>query len=365
MTAVLLLAGGCVVSVIQGGGLPLSSLGRADVAIVVGTGDQNPGGLTVTVQRVIQGPVSVSETVPVEWTSAAGDACKFSQRVHGLWFLQDTPTGWVAIPNHSPPVDLADVAVSLPEADAAPQQARQELDQPIDRMIAELLVATESEDMRVAAGGYEAITMIMLAARKAGGFRHRPRNLALDHGGTLLSKLLWEWDLSVVGRVERDLASNPKATDSPALQALYSIRDPRVIPTLGRIWESGFGGRFIRRGVVEAIRAIHSEDAIPLLLRFLDEKDWETRYAGVSGLAMLAANCRPGGESEDCPQPHGDPAITATYPYHPSVDRFQRDPDPYVSFWKAWVAKRRRAATLPPGNTDQTRTNLDVGSALP
>jgi hypothetical protein len=338
MFLILLLAQ-CIVSIPTSIGLPISSLERQDDAIIVGTGVQGRAGLNVTVHRVIQGPLEVAQVVPVEWHTGLPRTCQeLSGRVHGLWFLRKGPSGWVANPFQSPPLTFRDVAVALPEADVVPEKRDVQLEPPIDKIVDELIGATESDEVRLGQGAYAAIGTIMSIGRRLAALPYHPRNLPPDHAATCaLRQLIRNWDLIVVKRIEHELVLNPSEQNPRALLALWDVRDPRALPALGRIWDSGRGGPLVRNATVEAVRTIHTEKAIPLLVRFMDEPDWETRYAGVTGLAMFAKHCSPG-DSQHCPQPHGDPAILAANQHYPAVKVFQNDPDPYIAFWRDWVA---------------------------
>jgi hypothetical protein len=332
-------SGGCVVSVLGGQGLDLSALEHPGDAIVVGTGVLGPAGLSLTVQGVIQGPLKPSEVVPLEWHSTLEGTCpgETSGRLHGLWVLERGPNGWVVRPYSSPPLALRSLAMALPEPVLGPRRDA-EGQPPIDKLIDEVRAATLSDDTNVAGDAYEELETITRIAHK-GTLPYHPVDLPDTHASTCaLRKLLGGWDLVVVDRLEKSLASDPGAKD-PALAGLWEVRDPRALPALVRIWDSGRGGSQLRGAVARAVWNIHTEEAIPLLVRFLDESDWETRYMGVTGLAMFAARCPPG-DSHGCPQPHGDVDILAANQHHPAVNTFQRDPESYVAYWKEWASNR-------------------------
>jgi hypothetical protein len=289
---------------------------------------------------VIRGALEVSRTVPVAWEPFQSDGCPINhtgEKAFGLWFLQKGPSGWIANPFSRPSFDLRSVPVRLSEPDPAPKDS---IGTPIDQIVTELLVATRADDADVAENAYLAIETITSLRPRILEPPYHPKGLGPDHEAACpLRFLLAKSDSVIVERIEKELVSgrSPRGVD-----ALWDVRDPRTLPALARILDSGLGGRDVRRATREAVRNIHTEAAIPLLLGFLDEPDLETRQEGAMGLYMLAAHCPPG-ELKGCPRPNGDPAVVEANSHYPSISRFQNDLDGLVSYWKEWASNRSAA----------------------
>ena len=142
--------------------------------------------------------------------------------------------------------------------------------------------------------------------------------LALSAFGALLkTKGADEVTLETLTRLKSYLDSYGGGSETTALvnvgSQLRSIDDPKALRAIEGLALSRFV--VIRRGAMQALRAMKNPDAAPALATRLDDSDGYVRYLAVISLAETF------GKYDD---------------YAPSMYLFDRNPGFYLGLWKSW-----------------------------
>ncbi len=93
------------------------------------------------------------------------------------------------------------------------------------------------------------------------------------------------------------------------------VKNPDAVPILGRLQASP--SVKVRRAVTFALRNTSSPDAIPPLLKALEDSDAEVRYYAAVGMAEIT------GQNE----------------WRPSEEEFKADEQRYIRHWREWFAR--------------------------
>lgn len=132
--------------------------------------------------------------------------------------------------------------------------------------------------------------------------------------------LLWHGDTSTVELITPEMISPPRGWDSLVSLIASNVRDLKV-PNSGAmtIWSPWLKSANVevRRGAASILSRMRTKESATLLAKqALDDKDNDVLFYTVSALILTM----------------GDPR-------HPTMDRFDTDPEFYRKRWQAWRAK--------------------------
>jgi len=90
--------------------------------------------------------------------------------------------------------------------------------------------------------------------------------------------------------------------------------------------------------LASALKNIHSEETLPLLLRLLESPDRETQQVAVQGFALAALRCKPG-PFLGCPAPGFEELHLHSFALRSiTPGMFFANSSEYLSYWKRWYA---------------------------
>jgi hypothetical protein len=307
--------------------------------------------MDLAIERVIKGTLLAGTSVNVQWDASWPPVNAVLPAHYGVWFLSTTSSGrWRLLPvkDGRIPVQLAYFPLSkstAPGNTAATLSATSV----IDRMALELSTAAEhytdtDELIRVSSGLVQiSDTPVTINIYRRLSTSADPELRALGLGA-LITKTN---DAVAIAELVKDVDQIAKLRMGPfALTAIRYMRDPspNTIDALSKVASSK--NPVVQRSAADALRDLHTREALPALASLMDSPDRETREAAIKGFSMFVENL-PITTPDSIPSqrwrvPQG-PA-----PYRTSdTDRYSlstRALDPaqeaaYLQFWKSWWAR--------------------------
>jgi hypothetical protein len=138
------------------------------------------------------------------------------------------------------------------------------------------------------------------------------------------------------------MQNNYSMTDlMAAIQFVYRNPDPQGIAVLGRLASSATE---LRKPSVYALRAIHTRETLPSLLKLLDSSDPDDAYDALTGIAGFA-NGMPTTTIQNAVNlknltidPNAPFADHDMLNHMPNIEMFLQNRAEYVGFWKNWFA---------------------------
>jgi|GEM_PF-1184017 len=338
-----------------GGYRPLPALVDEADAIVVGRATQitpTPAGLFATIHtlRVVKGAPAECEQLQAAWTSNNGSVpASAPTEVVSVWFLKSGKNGqWQIIP---PAVgDVPFSMTHLPVAASPPSgvfSIRSDMD-PLEKLICEVASALQSTGAKsqlavfVASGAFDSVTSTV--ARNAWAELAASADPAVRLLG--LQALIKAGDTSAIVRLKSDEDVLDEIAKQPlAAASLCDFRNPEdtAVLALGDLTKAGMPAQ-ARRCAAYSLRAMHTQNTLPILAKLLDADTVDLRYEGVLGLAsfanglpMLTRTSLAGMEFAR-PESNGPFTTEDTLRHTPTEPAFRQNEMKYVSFWKAWWA---------------------------
>ncbi len=338
-------------------------LNQADAVVVATVRDGSAGAqvlsLDLIVTRTLKGSSSAGSIIPVTLSSPnvinpqSGGLVRLNGAIvasevigkTGLWFLQQSGSGWTVLPLAIGDISTADLYVPLPSGNLSPAFAYASSATPKTKLIQE-----------IGAAAVDPTTAIVISRLE------RSRSLA-DLGPELQQMLTQiasspQIATSVTGLagqvrlgtpsaltavVRSNLVSSPADTQSHLANAVCEYRNTDVggIAALGALLSSQYADS-MRVCATYALREIHSQETLPFLEKLLDDSSAQIRYDAVIGIAQFAISFPMVGMAEK-------PAAIASFTPPPSVTNEMRQHYPaqglflsneqeYISYWKNWLA---------------------------
>jgi hypothetical protein len=328
---------------------------QADAIIVAEVQNGQQAGrqvsMALAIERVIKGTLPVGTSVNVRWDASWPPVKAVLPAYYGVWFLTATSSGhWVLLPVRDGriPVQLAYFPLSKSNA---PSNASGTLSATsvIDRMALELSTAIEhytdvDELIRVSSGLVQiSDTPVTIDIYRRLSTSADPEIRALGLGA-LITKTN---DAVAIAELVKDLdrIANLRM-GSFALNAIRYLRDPspNTIDALSKVASSK--NPAAQRSAAEALRDLHTREALSALGSLLDSPDRETREAAIKGFSMFVENL-------PITTPDSIPSQRWRVPQGPApfrtsdTDRYslstraldQAQEAAYLQFWKSWWAR--------------------------
>jgi Bacterial Ig domain len=291
----------------------VASLSSAADAVVVGSASSRAvtGSATTFLLepvRVLRGSFPGPAAVTVAGVVAA--RTEASASLYGLWFLRRSGDVWEALP-------VVAGAAFLEQG-------------LIDKVVLELRAAQQSP--ATSAGAYQALATIR-ARQSADSFRHLGELPPQHLDSCPVAALVRTWDGETIDRVRGALSA--AAETAFLLQGLCAIESPAAVAGLVGLLELTPPGSPEERCALEALRTIHTPEALTALAPLLSASDPERQYLAISAFA-LAANGYPPGDARDTTGTGGPLTTAHTLAHFPSFEEFRRDPAPHAGFWQVW-----------------------------
>lgn len=297
---------------------------------------------TIQVSRVVKGDVVAGTPIPVSWQSSPAGAATG----HGLWFLKRSSGGWRVLPVQSGWAQFNDIFVAMPIGPLPTPYAYDPAAALSDKVASEISAAIESGIGRrlwpSTLDELNSPVTQVLYRRLSTSSSAQPRILGLR--GQIRS-----------GSAEA-LTSAIQA--APALSSsaeypilLLSIRDEfrssdtSSVVILGQTTLNKTLSSDLRESAAHALRAIHTQDALPYLATLLDDPDIKLQEEAIGGLASFA-NGLPIQTAASVPSlAYLQLPDHAPYKTESTVARFVMGPGAIAQlpFWKSWWAQNRVA----------------------
>lgn len=324
----------------------VASLSHAADVVVVGSAVSRvvAGGATsflLEPVRVLSGSFTTPASVIVPGVTAARTDA--SAPVHGLWFLRRSGDTWEVLPVVVGAALLEQALIPLPEGPLGLPYSYGPDAPVIDKVVQELRAAQQAP--ATSAGAYQALATIR-ARQSVDSFRHLSE-LPPQHQDTCpVASLVRSWDSETIDRVRGALQA-ASGTDF-LLQGLCDIEGPAAVTGLVGLLDLTPPGGPEERCVLEALRTIHTTDALAALAPFLTASELDKQYVAISAFA-LAANGYPPGDTSDTTGTGGPLTTVHTLRHFPSFEEFNRDPASHAAFWQVWwECEDCRTDTVPP-----------------
>jgi hypothetical protein len=331
------------------GPVPVAQLAAGADTILTGTvitGRQSQGisYLTVQTERIIKGTTAAGGVVSLFWESTRQGSLPDIDvgGVHGLFFAQTSAGNRLTILSATVnPLDVRDTFFRLPPS-ASMLIPYSPNDSVLSKLLRELLPAESYR--RVTPGRSAEFNVVDNAAVGP------PDSAALvETAQALLSStaaadqvvglqaLLVQGNVLALATLEANqklLATPSGAGLAETLKQYYRNPDATGIALLGRISQTS-GNPSFANAALASLAMIHSRDALPYLVKFLDSTEPALLKYAVGGLAMYANNVPIGSF-----QPSSGPAPfrNADTIAHSAMDAaaIVKRPLYYSAFWKQW-----------------------------
>jgi hypothetical protein len=323
---------------------PLGALLKSsDASVVVSVARvAASGGMTVLsaeVLRSLKGPLKTGDAIEI--TAPAGlqpgaSLAALTGRT-GLWFLRRTPTGWSVMPVviGNLPLDFAFIPVppSAPAALVGPA--------PEDSLAAELFAALSND--ATASSAEEFLTMGMadvqsaqldagLAAFATGPVA-RTRRVAISMMLRASSK---QAPAQLVALSPTDLQGDIRQSLARGL-CQFRATDDNDTRSVGQLSQPPYQNS-IRSCAAYSLRATHSATALLFLKVLLDDKSADLRYDALMGISAFALQIPP---QAGVPTFRSVAGNEQDLSHSPSRDLFDKNEQPYISYWKDWLSRHR------------------------
>jgi len=339
-------------------------LGQADAVVVATVRDGSAAAqilsLDLIVARTVKGSASTGSSISAMLSSpnvinpGRGDGllrmngaivAKELVGKTGLWFLQQSGSGWTVLPRAGGDISTWDLYVPLPSGNLPPTFAYDASATPKARLIQEIGAAAQNPSTAAAISRLEAMRMF---ADLGYDFQPVLRQLTSSpQMGTRAMGLAGQIRLGSPGAlnavVDSNLATFPEDAQNQLANAVCEYRNTDVsgVAALGTLLGSQYADS-MRVCATYALREIHSRETLPLLEKLLDDSSAQIRYDAVIGIAQFAIAFPMVGMAEK-------PAAIATFTPPPSVTNemrqhypaqglFLKNEQEYISYWKTWLA---------------------------
>lgn len=301
---------------------------------------------TVTVIRVLKGPLTAGDTVSVEASRQSGEQGPGSvDREVGLFFLQSSAGGgwtvlspvsgyvmgfrskFIVIPRNAPSNELS-ATVKTSILDNVIAEASKSLQNPPSPTLATIDFAGEYRKNQSPA-------MRELFSQ----FRSSP-NSRLRIAG--LRAEIVDGGLRALDTIERELstfAAGHAGAVTEDLKYYFWNSSPEAVARLGQMSGPGNKLRALRAAAAAALTRIHTRESVPYLAALLNDPDSEFQALGVGGIARFANNV-PIGEHHPAP---GDWKYRTdeTLRYSVLDARIIQSRPEILAFWKLWWMQYR------------------------
>jgi HEAT repeat protein len=316
--------------------------------IVVGSasgGDQAGDILNFTIQvsRVLRGDVMAGTPIPVSWQSSPAVAATG----HGLWFLNRSSGGWRVLPVQPGWAQFNDIFVAVPIGPLPTPYAYDPAAALSDKVASEISAAIESGTGRRLWPSMldelnSPVTQV-LYRRLSTSISAQQRILGLS--GQIRS--------GSAEALTSAIQAAPALSGSGAEYAilLLSIRDEfrasdaKSVAIMGQAALNNNLNSDFRESAAHALRAIHTQDALPYLAALLDDPDIKLQEEAIGGLASFA-NGLPIQTAASVPSlAYLQLPDHAPYKTESTVGHFVMGPGAIAQlpFWKSWWAQNRVA----------------------
>ncbi len=312
-------------------------------AVVVATNAERSGQrVSLVVTRSLKGSVAPGPHVAT-WPGAPGGA----QALNGaaLWFLVGAGGGWQVLPFFTgQPFSLVDVAIPIPDGELSPEESYADADPIEDKLVVELRRGLLSGDGDLASAAADALKSLVAGPEPLTRDRphqHHSDGLTGHPERGALARLERDWAATLLDVVQ-DLSSRGERIGAGLIVSVGSIVEPSAATQIQALLQSVDDDAFLKKALAEALRNIHTREALPGLVALLAEQDPGLQYIGVMGLSSFAMGCPPG---LFCAPPQGGgPYTTPAVELHsPARDLFLQDPARYISFWQRWWKELQRS----------------------
>jgi hypothetical protein len=338
-------------------------LGRADAVVVATVRDASTAAqllsLNLVVIRTIKGSASAGSIVPGTFSSPnvinpqSGGSVRLNGaivageliRKTGLWFLQQSASGWEVLPLAVGDISTEDLYLALPPGNLAPAFAYDAAASPKTKLIQE-----------IGAAAVDPATALMISrleiSRSLADLGPESQQMLIQltsspQIGTKVTGLAGQIRFGLPAALNAVASSSPGTFPADAQGQLanavceYRNTDLGAVAALGVLLNSQYPER-MRVCVTYALREIHSRETLPLLVKLLEDNSAQIRYDAVIGIAQFAMSFPMVGMAEK-------PASMATFTPPPSVTDemrqhypaqalFLKNEQEYVSYWKSWLA---------------------------
>jgi hypothetical protein len=341
---------------------------RADLIVVGGVTSafSGPSSLSFSIQvdRVIKGDAAlVGSAVPVSWSAGASTAATPGQAIAvnctGLWFLQQSPSGWVLLPVVNGDARLEQTLFPVPAGSIVSAYAYQASAPVSDKVASEIGSSIESGtvfdalEMYALFGGQldelQSAVVPLLYQRLSGSASARLRVLGASgllrggSGAALASAVQLAPTLSAYPLEGGILLSS--------LRDYYRTSDATAVASLGQAAaDSSDPNAAFREAAGHALAAIHTAAALPYLASLLDDPDTLLRTEAIRGIGSFA-NGLPVQTAAGVPGlMHLQLPAAAPYRTDDTMRNFALGPDvignnldSYRQFWKQWWSANHAA----------------------
>ncbi len=318
--------------------------------------------LTILVDRVLKGNASLGSRITVRYDFPPNyRGVRSAAKRRGLFFLASTGTGdWKLLPASAgyPTFESLYYPVPTPASPSTyPYTANTAT---IDKVISEFAEAAEMSD---GAEGFSGLAMVgykdsSLVAKIMIRFSQSTSANLRAWG---LGRMIARGDSSALFQALKELdvlAKSPWGSNFVSCFSAFRGTDPAAIRELGRITDGSTSSSDLRRFATLSLRAVHTKEALPFLVRLLDSPDWDIRGNALHGINSFVV-----GLPVESPGVNMDAAIDAVLNpgHHKPISswaaaqilgldateeasryiRFGLFSDPaeearYIEFWKGW-----------------------------
>jgi hypothetical protein len=338
-------------------------LNQADAVVVATVRDGSAAAqllsLDLTVTRTLKGSASVGSSIPATLSSSnvinpgGGDglvrlngAILANELVGktGLWFLQQSGSGWVVLPLATGDISSADLYVPLPPGNLPPAFAYAASATPKTKLIQEIGAAAADPTTETAISRLE-------ISRDLAGLGPDLQQLLTQLAsspqmGTRAMGLAGEIRLGSPNALNAIVSSNlgtfPPNAQSQLANAVCEYRNTDVngVATLGALVGRQYADS-MRACATYALREIHSREALPFLEKLLGDTSAAIRYDATIGIAQFAMGfpvASFGGKATAMANFTGPNVTNEMTEHYPAQGLFATNEQEYISYWKIWLA---------------------------
>jgi hypothetical protein len=339
---------------------------KADLILVGSAGGTYQSGLpasfSLQVSRVIKGDTNLAgSTLSVAWSNSAQGAVAAGTSLtisgDGIWFLQQSTSGWQLLPVVDGAVAFNATFYPAPTGPVISAYAYGATAALTDKLGAELSSAIEN-----AGGTYnfqlyalqfglldqlQSSAVSLLYQRLSSSTSPQQRILGLSGairagGSAALSAAVSESGTSAQYAQENGILLL-------SLRDYFRAADVNSVSALGQAAvDTTNSNTAFREAAAHALSAVHTNSALPYLADLLDDTDFTLQVEGIGGLGAFA-NGLPAQSATGVPGlTHLQLPASAPYKTADTVANFAmgtqaiaQKPSTYLSFWKTWWAQNR------------------------